>query len=66
MSDDDLSTLARNLPTLDVDRDRAAAILARARRGPSPLRFLEPLLAAAFAATYLTWALARVVAALGY
>jgi len=69
--DDDAATLAelgRELPGIDLDASSAARIARRARqgvgRGPSLVRFVEPAIAGVFAASYLAWAIARVLEAL--
>jgi hypothetical protein len=68
--DDDaakLAALGKALPSLDLDATTAARIAHTARqrvgRGPSPLRLVEPALAAALAISYLVWAIARVLEA---
>jgi len=60
-----VAALARALPVIDLDPARAAAIARRARRGPSPLRLIEPAATAVFALSYLAWTLAKVLEALG-
>lgn len=60
-----VAELARGLATIDVERDRAAEILARARRGPSALRFVEPVVAAVIASSYLAWAIVKIIEVIG-
>jgi hypothetical protein len=66
--DDDaakLAELGRELPGIDLDASSAARIARRARqdvgRGPSPVRFVEPAIASMFVASYLVWAIAKVL-----
>lgn len=64
-----LAELGRELPAIDLDRATAERIARRARddvgRGPSPARFVEPAIAAILTASYLTWAVIKVLEALG-
>lgn len=60
----ELASLAEALPAIAFDRERAARVLLRARRGPSPLRWVEPIATAAFAVSYMAWLLAKVLEAL--
>jgi len=60
-----LAELARGLAAIDLDGERAAQILRRARHGPSALRLVEPVAAAIVALGYLAWAIAKVFEALG-
>ena len=64
-----LTEISRELPALDLDTTTAERIALRARadvgRGPSPLRFVEPALAAVLAAGYLIWAVLKALEALG-
>ena len=71
MTDDEtrqLSALARDLPAISLDARRAEQIARGARgqlgRARSPVRWLEPAIAAALVASYLVWAIARVIEAL--
>ena len=71
MHDDDaarLGELARDLAPVDLDAASAERIARRAResvgRGPPLARVVEPAIAAAFAISYLAWAIARVLEAL--
>jgi hypothetical protein len=57
---DRLRELGRELPALDLDPDAAARIARAARRGPPRRRFIEPVLVALFAASFLAWALYKV------
>jgi hypothetical protein len=66
--DDDaakLAELARELPTIDLDPTSAARVIHRARQGAGLARYLEPVIAAAFATSYLAWAIRKVLEALG-
>jgi hypothetical protein len=68
MTDDDaerLAELAGGMVEIDVERDRAAEILARARRGPSALRLVEPVVAGILATSYLAWAIVKIVEVIG-
>jgi hypothetical protein len=71
MSDDTtkLAELSRNLGAIDVDATSADRIAHRARadlgRGPSRLRFGEPVLVAIFTLSLLAWALIKVLEVLG-
>lgn len=64
-----LTEISRELPALDLDATTAEQIARRARdqvgRGRSPLRFIEPALAALLVTAYLTWAVLKAIAALG-
>lgn len=55
----------RELPAIDVDRERAERMAALLRReigrGDSPLRFLEPVLVAALSSSFLVWAALKIV-----
>lgn len=72
MTDDDdadrLGALGRELAPADLDRAAAERIAHRARdrlgRGPSPVRFVEPAIATAFAISYLAWAIDKILEAL--
>jgi hypothetical protein len=63
-----LGELGRELAPIDLDAESAERIARRARgsfgRGRSPVRFVEPAIATAFAVSYLAWAIARVLEAL--
>jgi hypothetical protein len=54
----------RDLPPIDVDRDVAERIAARARgeigRGESPLRLVEPVLVALLSSSFLVWAALKI------
>ncbi len=54
----------RDLPAIDLDRDVADRIAARARgeigRGESPLRFVEPVLVAVLSSGFLVWAALKI------
>ena len=70
--EDDVSKLAeisRELPPIDVDSISAERIAMRARadvgRGRSPRRLIEPALATVLVASYLVWAVLKIVEALG-
>ena len=72
MHDDDaarLGELARDLAPIDLDAASAERIARCAResvgRGPSLTRFIEPAIATIFAVSYLAWAIAKVLEALG-
>lgn len=60
---DELAEL-RELPPIDLDRETADRIAARARgeigRGESPLRFVEPVLVAAMSSSFLVWAALKI------
>lgn len=60
-----LSELARALPTIDLDPAVAERIARRAHHGPGLARLVEPVLAAAFAASHLAWAIRKLLEALG-
>jgi hypothetical protein len=64
-----LTEISRELPALDLDTTTAERIARRARdhvgRGPSPLRFVEPAIAALLATGYLVWAVIKALEALG-
>jgi hypothetical protein len=64
-----LNEVIRSLSALDVEPTTAEQIARRARndvgRGRSPLRFVEPAIAAILAAGYLAWAVIKVIEALG-
>ena len=64
-----LAEISRELPALDLDSISAARIAMRVRpnvgRGPSPRRFIEPVLAGALVGSYLVWAVLKIVEALG-
>jgi hypothetical protein len=64
-----LTEISRELPALDLDTTTAERIARRARdqvgRAPSPLRLVEPVLAALLVAVYLVWAVMKVLEALG-
>lgn len=64
-----LAEISRDLPALDLEASTAAQIARRARdqvgRGPSPLRLVEPALAALLVTGYLIWAVLKTLAALG-
>ncbi|MBC7974037.1 MAG: hypothetical protein H7138_03560 [Myxococcales bacterium] len=66
--DDDavkLAELARELPTIDLDPASAARVVRVARQGAGLMRYVEPVLAAAFVTSYLAWAISKVLEALG-
>jgi hypothetical protein len=70
MSDESkLAELSRDLGAIDVDAASANRIAHRARadlgRGPSRLRFGEPVLVAIFTLSLLAWALIKVLEVLG-
>jgi hypothetical protein len=68
-SDDDVKKLAeisQQLTSIDVDDARADRIARRARvgvgRGPSPVRFLEPMLVVVFTTSFLVWVMMKMFA----
>jgi hypothetical protein len=72
MSDDDaklLTELGRDLPSIDVDEQRAQRMVARTRqhvgRGSSPLRWVEPVAVALLVTSVLVWALVKLFEILG-
>jgi hypothetical protein len=64
-----LAEISRELPAIDVDASSADRIALRVRenvgRGPSPRRFVEPVLASVLVGSYLVWAVLKIVEALG-
>jgi len=64
-----LAEISRELPAIDLDAISAGRIAMRVRqdvgRGPSPRRFVEPVLASALIGSYLVWAVLKIVEALG-
>lgn len=64
-----LTELGRELPALDLDTTTAALIARRARdqvgRGRSPLRFVEPAIAALLVIAYLVWVVMTALEVLG-
>jgi hypothetical protein len=60
-----LGELSQQLTAIDVDASRADRIAFQARgtlgRGPSLLRFGEPVLVTIFTASFLVWALMKVI-----
>ena len=60
-----LAELAGGMVEIDVERGRAAEILARARRGPSVVRFVEPVVVVIVASSYLAWAIVKIVEVIG-
>ena len=62
---DDLQEIGKQLTSIDVDDASAQMIAHRARRsvgrGPSPRRFVEPVLVAIFATSFFAWALLKVI-----
>jgi hypothetical protein len=72
MIDDDanrLAELSRELPKLDLDEAAAQRIAQRARasvgRGPSPARFVEPVLVGLLVLSVLVWTIAKLIEVLG-
>jgi hypothetical protein len=72
MSDHDTKLLAdigRELPPIDVDDARAQRIAASTRmqvgRGPSSLRFVEPVAVALFVTSMVAWVIVKLVEILG-
>jgi hypothetical protein len=76
MSDDDatadatkLMEISRELPPIDLDDASARRIAHEARmsvgRGPSPLRFVEPIAVALLGGGVLGWAIMKLVEVLG-
>jgi hypothetical protein len=68
MTDDDATKLAQlgaELPPIDLDESAAHRIAHRAREsvghGPSPLRFVEPVLVALFETSFFVWVLVKVM-----
>ena len=69
MSDQDdihqLADLSDQLAPIDLDDTSAQRIALRARvdvgRGPSPRRFVEPILVAVFALSFLIWTLSKML-----
>jgi hypothetical protein len=68
MSDQDekqLIEISQQLTAIDLDDASSHRIAQRARldigRGPSPRRWIEPILVAVFAASFLLWALYKVL-----
>lgn len=65
---DPLRELGHQLPPIDLDAASADRIARTVRRqvgrGPSAARLIEPVVTAAFAISYLAWAIARVLEAL--
>jgi hypothetical protein len=64
-----LTEISRELPALDLDATTAERIAHRTRgqvgRAPSPMRFVEPALAALLVVAYLVWAVMTALEALG-
>lgn len=64
-----LAEISRELPAIDVESSSAERIAMRVRqdvgRGPSPRRFVEPVLASVLVGSYLVWAVLKIVEALG-
>jgi len=64
-----LTEITRELPALDLDATTAEQIARRARgqvgRAPSPLRFIEPAIAALLVTSYLIWSVLKALEALG-
>jgi hypothetical protein len=71
MSDDaeKLAEISRDLPPVDVDDARAQRIAAMTRQqvghGPSPKRFVEPILVGVIATSMLAWVIYKLVEILG-
>jgi hypothetical protein len=71
MSDDaqKLAEISRELPPIDVDDARAQRIAAMTRQqvghGPSPRRFVEPILVGVVATSMLAWVIYKLVEILG-
>ncbi len=72
MSEDDAKLLAdigRELPSIDVDDARAQRIAAPTRlrvgRGPSPLRFVEPIAVTLLVTSVLVWVVVKLIEILG-
>jgi hypothetical protein len=71
MSDDaqKLAEISRDLPPVDVDEARAQRIAAMTRvqvgHGPSPKRFIEPILVGVVATSMLAWVICKLVEILG-
>ena len=68
MSDDDakkLAELSRELPSIDLDDAAAQRIAQRARasvgRGPSPWRFVEPVLVGLLVVSVLVWTVLKLI-----
>ena len=68
MTDDDakrLADISRELPALDLDDASARRIALRTResvgRGPSPLRFIEPVLVVLFTSSIAVWTALKLV-----
>ncbi|TMQ04337.1 MAG: hypothetical protein E6J90_33595 [Deltaproteobacteria bacterium] len=65
----ELTEISRELPALDLDATTTERIAHRARdqvgRRPSPLRFVEPAIAALLVTGYLIWAVLKALEALG-
>ncbi|HUS31160.1 MAG TPA: hypothetical protein VMZ53_21770 [Kofleriaceae bacterium] len=73
MSNDDdankLAEISRELPPLDIDDAAAQRIAQRARasvgRGPSPTRFIEPVLVGLLVLSVLVWTILKLIEVLG-
>jgi hypothetical protein len=72
MSDDEARLkvdLGRELPILDLDEARAKQIAVQTRqqvgRGPSPRRFVEPVLVGVLAISLIGWVVVKLVEILG-
>ena len=72
MSDDDakkLAEISRELPPIDIDDAAAQRIAQRARasvgHGPSPARFIEPVLAGLLLLSVLVWTIYKLIEVLG-
>jgi len=70
--DDDvhhLAEISKELSAIDLDATTAELIARRARRrvgkGPSPRRFVLPIVAGIGSAAYLAWAISKLVEVLG-
>ena len=60
-----LGELSQRLTTIDIDAARAEQMAFQARgtlgRGPSLMRFAEPILVTIFTTSFLVWALMKVI-----
>ena len=73
MSDNDdakkLAEISRELRPIDIDDAAAQRIAQRARasvgRGPSPARFVEPVLVGLLAMSVLVWTILKLIEVLG-
>lgn len=64
-----LAEISRELPSIDLDEAAAQRIAQRARasvgRGPSPKRFVEPMLVGLLVVSVLVWTVLKLIEVLG-